>query len=402
MTPILLGTQVTATIGLLVFLIGAQLTRRIPALQHWHIPEPVTGGILAALVTLAIFLATGREVEFTLTLRDYLLILFFSAIGLNARLTDLRAGGRPLAILIGLTVTLILLQNVAGGAVAAALFGLPFGAGVLVGSASLIGGHGTTIAWAPTVEEITGITAGMELGIATATLGLILAAVLGGPVAGFLITRHRLAPGATDAQDGPGMGAEGGPAAPITAVDVMRALFWLNVAIILGLALDGVLDGIGFRLPSFVSCMLMAILIANIIPRIAPGLPQASRTPALAVIADVALGVFLAMSLMSMQLWQLGGMGVLLVVALALQTAIVLLFALFGVFRLMGRDYQAAVLASGVVGFGLGATPTAIANMNAVTKTFGPAPIAFLILPLVSAFFVDIANALAIRFFIAL
>jgi len=400
MTPVLLGTQVSATIALLVFLLGAQLTRRIRFLQVWHIPEPVTGGLLAAFVTLAIYLASGREVQFSLGLRDYLLILFFSAIGLNARLSDLRAGGRPLAILLCLTVTLIVLQNVTGGLVAT-FFGMPFAIGVLFGSASLIGGHGTTIAWAGEIEAATGFDAGLELGIAVATLGLILASLLGGPVARFLIARRNLTPPA-HGEDTLGLSFAEETIPQITAIDIMRALFWLNLAIILGLALDGVLADLGLRLPAFVSCMLMAIVIANTVPRIASGLPQASRTPALSVIGDVALGVFLAMSLMSMQLWQLAGVGLLLTVALVLQVALALAFVLFAVFPLMGRDYQAAVLSAGVMGFGLGATPTAIANMNAVTKTYGPAPVAFLILPLVSAFFVDLANAVAIQFFITL
>ena len=157
----------------------------------------------------------------------------------------------------------------------------------------------------------------------------------------------------------------------------------------------------GLKLPLFVPCMLTAIGIGNLLPLLAPRLPAVSRSPALGLVSDVALGMFLAMSLMSMQLWTLKGMGLLMLVSMALQTALALAFVLFVVFRLMGGEYRAAVLSAGFVGFTLGATPTAIANMNAVTKRYGPSPIAFVILPLVSAFFVDIANAAVIQLFLA-
>jgi ESS family glutamate:Na+ symporter len=398
--PIQIADFETATLGLLVFLIGARITRAVRFLRDFNIPEPVTGGLLAALMTLGIYVWLGRPVSFGLQIRDYLLVLFFSGIGLNARLRDVASGGRPLAILLGLTVALILLQNLLGAAAALA-FGLPAQLGVLLGSASLIGGHGTTIAWSPEIGRITGFSGAMELGIASATLGLVIAAVLGGPLARFLIERKGLTPAHPDDGNALGLNYRDEAATSITPESLMRTLFVLHVVILIGLALHDLIGMTGLKLPAFVPCMLVAIAIGNLLPVALPRYPAVSRTPALALVSEVALGTFLAISLMSMQLWTLQGLGLLMLVSLALQTVMVVAFILFVLFRLMGGEYRAAVLSAGFMGFALGATPTAIANMNAVTKRYGPSPVAFVILPLVSAFFVDLANAAVIQLFLA-
>jgi ESS family glutamate:Na+ symporter len=176
----------------------------------------------------------------------------------------------------------------------------------------------------------------------------------------------------------------------------------LHVVILIGLALHDLIGLTGLKLPAFVPCMLGAIAIGNLLPVVVPRYPAVSRTPALSLISEVALGTFLAISLMSMQLWALQGLGVLMLLTLAAQTLAAVAFILFLVFRFMGGGYRAAVLSSGFAGFSLGATPTAIANMNAVTKRYGPSPVAFVILPLVSAFFVDLVNAAAIQLFLAI
>ncbi len=388
----------TATLGLLVFLVGAGVTRRLPALRAFNIPEPVTGGLIAAAVLLAIRVAGGPGVTFDLVLRDYLVVLFFAGIGLNARLSDLARGGRRLAVLVGLTTLLILMQNLAALAIAPA-FGLPASAAVLLGSASLIGGHGTTIAWSTEVERITGTAGLAELGVATATLGLVVAALTGGPLARFLIDRHRLTPAEDDEQP---VGVAYGDEAqrPITALGLMHALFVLHLVILVGMGLHEAIRSAGLFLPLFVPCMLVAIAGSNLYPLVLPDAPRVARSPALALVTDLALGAFLAMSLMSMDVAALSGTGALVAVSLVIQTLLALAFILFLVFRLLGRDYTAAVLSAGFAGFSLGATPTAIANMTAVTKRHGPAPIAFVVLPLVSAFFVDLANAAVIQGFL--
>ncbi|MCG5235696.1 sodium/glutamate symporter [Xanthobacter oligotrophicus] len=388
----------TFTLAIVVYFIGAGLNGVIAPLRRWNIPEAVTGGLLAAVATLVCYRVLGLAISFDLAARDMLLLYFFTGIGLNARLSDLALGGRPLLILLLLTVVYLGLQNVVaiGGAKA---LGLPDGIAPLLGSVSLIGGHGTTIAWAPLISERFGLPNALEVGIASATLGLVIASLVGGPVAGILINRFKLrsdeilAPmvGLPDDDVGPDAGK-------VTYVSILRALLVLNVVILTAYSLEGLVEKTGIKLPLFVVCLLVAIVLTNTLPHAMPRMAWPARTPALALISDLSLKIFLAMSLMSMQLWTLGGLGPALAVVLGLQTLVAVLYILFVVFPAMGRDYQAAVLSAGFTGISLGATPTAIANMTAVTRTHGPAPIAFIILPLVSAFFIDIANALAIGF----
>jgi len=396
---------VALTIGLVVFFLGAFLTRRVAFLQNYSIPEPVSGGLAVALLTWAAYSWFGIEVTFDLATRDKLLVVFFATIGLDARLSDLIAGGRILAILLVMTVGFILLQN-GIGLLGTRLFDLPNSVSVLLGSASLIGGHGTAIAWGPTIEAESGFQAASEIGIASATLGLVCAALIGGPIAKFLIDRNRLEAVAGEApivglpyeSDESGENDDQG----LDHVNLMRGLLAANIAVILGYIANEAIAAAGLKLPLFVPCLLMAILMSNTIPVLFPSLIWPARTRALAVISDYCLSIFLAMSLMSMQLWTLAGLGGPLLGVLMLQVGAAALFILFIFFRVIGSDYTAAVLSAGFAGFTLGATPTAIANMSSVTKRYGPAPLAFIVLPLVAAFFVDLANAFIIRFFVAL
>jgi glutamate:Na+ symporter, ESS family len=384
----------TFTISIVVFFVGAGLNRWIAPLRRWNIPEAVTGGLLAALVTLVAYEAFGLAITFNLGARDLLLLYFFTGIGLNARLGDLIKGGRPFLVLLGLTLVFLVIQNLVAAGSAAAL-GLPKGITVLLGSASLIGGHGTTIAWAPLIEARFGLPNAMEIGVAAATLGLVIASLVGGPVAGLLISRHGLSGPVGEA---PVVGLpDDVPDQPdLNHVSLLRTILVLNVAILIGFAVDELVAETGVKLPLFVVCLLVAIVLTNTVPRLLPQLQWPTRTRALALISDLSLNIFLAMSLMSMQLWTLGGLGPSLVVVLAIQTAAAVAYMLFVVFPAMGRNYQAAVISAGFSGISLGATPTAIANMTAVTKLHGAAPTAFIILPLVSAFFIDIANAVII------
>ena len=395
MTAIQVPGLLTFTIAIVVFFMGSGLNRLIKPLHRWNIPEAVTGGLLAAIVTLLAYKVLGIEVSFSLDARDLLLLYFFTGIGLNARLDDLASGGRPLLLLLVLVI-----QNlIAAGSVAA--LGLPKGITAFVGSASLIGGHGTTIAWAPIITEHFWLSNALEVGIATATLGLVIASLVGGPIAGVLIARHHLAGPATP---DPVVGLSDDPAEKpiddISHVGLLRTILVLNVVILIGYALDDVVAETGVKLPLFVVCLLVGIVVTNTIPRMLPRIEWSTRTRALALVSDLSLNDFLAMSLMSMQLWALGGLGLALVVVLAAQTIAAVAYILFVVFPVMGRNYEAAVISSGFTGISLGATPTAIANMTAVTKLHGSCARAFIILPLVSAFFIDIVNAVAIGFMV--
>ncbi len=402
MTEIEVPAFIAVTLGFIVFFLGAFLTRSVAFLRNYSIPEPVSGGIAVALVTWGLFVFANVQIVFDLAVRDYLLVVFFSTIGLNARIADLFRGGRLLITLLGLTLAFMVLQNLVAFA-GAVIFELPTPVSVLLGSASLIGGHGTAIAWGPQIEEVTGFAAAAEVGIATATLGLVMAALIGGPIAKRLIDQNNL-----QGEEGaaPVVGLEyaeaGEPEDQVNHVSLMRATLAAHVAILLGYIANIVIAEMGLKLPLFVPCLLVGIIMSNTIPYLLPKLPWPAGSNALAVISDYTLSVFLAMSLMSMQLWTLSELGGPLLGVLAMQVAMTVAFIFFAFFRLVGRDYPAAVLSAGFAGFALGATPTAIANMSSVTKRYGAAPLAFVVLPLVSAFFVDLANAFIIRFFVGL
>jgi len=391
------------TIGIVVLFVGKRLNGKVGFLREFSIPEPVTGGLLFSILFGLLYAVSGLEVEFELRARDVLLVYFFTTIGINASARDLLAGGRPLAILLVITISFMLAQNLTGIAVAG-LFDLPSAVGVLGGSVSLIGGHGTAIAWAPTIGETYDVPNAMEIGIASATFGLILASIMGGPIAKFLINRHRLTPTAEEAGECQDVGlTEEQKKEGIGHLDFLDAVLAIHICIIVGYFLNEAIADLGLKLPLFVTCLFAGILITNLVPKSFPtitGTHWPARTPAMALIADIALGTFLAMSLMSMQLWTLIDLAAPILTILGAQFALAIVATVFILFPLMGRNYDAAVIASGFGGVTLGSTPTAMANMAAVTQRFGPSHRAFIIVPLVSAFFIDLVNAMVIPFFL--
>lgn len=391
----------TVTLGIVVLFVGKRLNDAVGFLREFSIPEPVTGGLLFSVLFGIVYAATGVAVEFNLAARDVLLVYFFTTIGINASLKDLLAGGKPLVILLAITVAYMVVQNLTGISVAA-LFELPTAVGLLGGTVSLIGGHGTAIAWAPRIAEDYGVLNSMEIGIACATFGLILACLMGGPIAKFLINRHNLTPEKIETQD-VGLSQEDRKAG-IGSLDFLDAVLAIHVSAILGLLMNVGLEKLGLKLPLFVTCLFAGILITNLIPDNFPrltGTRWPTRTPSMALIADIALGTFLAMSLMSMQLWTLIDLAGPIFTILAAQFAIAVAINIFVVFRVMGRNYDAAVVCAGFGGISLGSTPTAMANMSAVTQRYGASHLAFIVVPLVCAFFIDLVNALLIPFFLA-
>ena len=399
-SSLILDNFTSFTVGILVYFAGMLLNRRVAFLREFNIPEPVTGGIIASLFALIYFSVFKVEISYTLEIRDVLLIYFFTAVGLNARLSDLVSGGKPLVILLCVTLLYIVFQDVVG-VTTAYLLGLPKAMGVLTGSASLIGGHGTAIAWAPEIAQNHGVANALEVGVASATLGLVMASLLGGPIAKYLMSRYQLnGPENEDLSVGTTYDQES--SATITHVNLMGVFLVLHVCIILGFILNMGFASLGLKLPLFVACLLVAIFLSNTVPTILPKLAWPAHTSALSVVSDFSLGLFIAMSLMAMQLWSVADLAGPLMLLLGLQAIATVVFILFIFFKLMGGNYQAAVLSAGFAGFSLGATPTAIANMTAVTKSHGAAPLAFIILPLVGAFFVDISNAFIIQFFLNL
>ncbi len=398
MHRILLPDFMSITFGLVTYLVGEAINGRVGLLRRFNIPDPVTGGLIFALGFYALYEAGIAEVSFDTHARDLLLLIFFTGIGLNAPLGDLLTGGRPLGILVGLTAILLVLQNLVGG-FGAWIAGLPMGFGVALGSTSLLGGHGTMIAWTNELSA-RNLAGAPEAGIAMATLGLVVASIIGGPIGQMLVTRRGLS-SVAKAEDAPQVPLTGVDPDPITRKAMMHTLLVVFLCIIGGYALQKLILSLGVMLPLFVPCLLVGMIVGNVLGLL-PFVKPVANTPALALISEFALGVFLAVSLMALQLWSLAGMAGTLLFVLALQTVLAVVFSMFLAFRLLGRDYQAAVLTAGYASFVLGATPTAIATMMAVTKRYGPSPRAFIILPLVSALFVDIANALVTQGFLNL
>ena len=390
-------TFLAVTIGIVVLFLGKRINRLIPVFGKYSIPEPVTGGLFIAIILFAIHSFADISIEFELGARDALLIYFFTTIGINASFKDLAAGGKPLALLLLVTVIYMITQNLTGIGMASVL-GLEPAVGLLGGTVSLIGGHGTAIAWAPRFAENYGIGNAMEIGIACATFGLVLASLIGGPVAKFLVARHQLVAGSDDDLD-VGIDEEADPVS-LNYMELLDAVLALHICIIIGYFLDVGLSQLGVHLPLFVSCLFAGIIMTNLRPHALPritGTQWPSRTPAMALIADISLGTFLAMSLMSMQLWEVIDLAGALFSILGAQVVVAVIFMIFVVFPMMGRNYEAAVIASGFGGFSMGATPTAMANMSAVTQRYGPCHQAFIIVPLVGAFFIDVTNAILIQ-----
>jgi ESS family glutamate:Na+ symporter len=399
-----IASFLTITLGILVLFLGKFLNRHLRFLREFTIPEPVSGGLVVALLLALLHAVTGLNIDFGMRARDLLLVYFFTTVGMNASFADLRRGGRSLVLLLAITILLMLAQNTLGIALASAI-GMPPATGLLAGTVSLIGGHGTAIAWAPRIAADQGVADAMEIGIAAATFGLILASATGGPLARFLVLRHRLMAPGSGATAAPS--ADAAPLSPATrqatamgSEDVLAAVLAINICIILGSLLQELIRERGLFLPLFVPCLIVGILLSNLLPSGGARWRWPSRTPALDLIAEISLGAFLAMSLMTIQFWTLVDLAGPLLVILLAQFALALAINLLLVFPLLGGTYDAAVIAAGFMGFTLGSTPTAMANMTAVTQKFGPSPKAFIILPLVSAFFIDLINAGLIPFFL--
>jgi ESS family glutamate:Na+ symporter len=395
------GGFVSFTLAIILLFLGKSLTGRIEFLRRYSIPEPVIGGFLCAAAVGVAYFAFDLKVTFTLEVRNWLLLYFFAAIGLRADIRTLISGGRPLVILLALATAFIFLQNLAGIGIAAA-FGMDPKAGLMVGSISLTGGVGTALAWSPTFVESLGISNALELGVAANTVGLISACVIGGPIARYLITRHKLVTSGDEQLD-IGVEYEKQRTTMVDSYGILWAWLWLNVAMIFGYFLDQTLAAGGLKLPLFVSCLIGGILIGNarnLILKKDEAYPGAKL--GIALISDISLGMFLTMALMGLELWELQGLVLFITVVMAFQILLSILFTLFIVFRLMGKDYESSVISAGFGGITLGSTATAIVNMTAVAKQYGAAHRAFIIVPLVCGFFIDLVNAFIINFFVGL
>ncbi len=380
-------------ISILVQYLGIYLTRKIRLLRDYYIPPAVTGGLICSGIIALIYVYQGVEISFDMQIRDVLLLVFFSTIGLSAKLSTLAAGGKALAVMVVVAGLFLVIQNATGVGLVTLAGGHP-GYGLFAGSVSFAGGHGTAIAWGAEAEAA-GLDKASVVGIAFATFGLIGGGLLGGPVARGLINRYKLKGGSTAVEGG----SEDKPVAtgnPASLSNLLGAILLLAICVESGDLVNRVLFEKGVLLPGFLTSMFVGILLTNLadLIRLRINLHTINK------FGEVSLALFLAMSLMSMQLWSLAGAAGAVFFIMILQMLVMTLFTTLIVFRVMGKDYDAAVMAAGFVGLGLGATPVAIANMSAVTARFGHSAKALLVIPLVGAFFIDLLNALVIKFYI--
>ncbi len=382
------------SMSILVLFVGMYLNRKIRFLAENYIPPAVTGGLLFSLATLLIYQLAEIEVDFDMKFRDLLLLVFFSTVGLSARLRTLAAGGRVLVLLVAAAGVFLLLQNAVGIAIAM-LRGAHPGYGLLAGSIAFAGGHGTAIAWGQLAEDA-GFEGASAIGLAFATFGLVAGGLVGGPIARRLMERYRPEPPAPEPDVEPRPGTPEAATEESWLYTVLLTLLLLALCVSLGDFVHRFLSYRGTTLPGFLTSMFVGILLTNV----ADTLKRPLATATIDRFGEVALNVFLAMSMMAIELWTLGSAATVIMIVLFAQVLLMTIFAILVVFRLVGRDYDAVVIAAGFAGLGLGATPVAIANMNAVTSRYGPSPKAFIVVPLVGAFFIDLLNAGTINFLI--
>ena len=379
-----------------VLFAGRGLVARIDFLKRFSIPAPVVGGVLVAILLALADGFAGIRISFDMALRDTLLLMFFTTVGLSADARMLMKGGPKLVTFLAVAAAFIVVQNLVGVGAALAMDLHPV-VGLLGGSITLTGGHGTGAAYGGRFGDTMNIVGAMELTMACATAGLVLGSLLGGPLAQYLVKRYQLSPATAPVK------AEASSAAvqaePITATSVLNVLAAIVASLAIGRLLAHLVQGTGFILPDFLFCLLFGVVICNV-ARLLPKSPIPSSTVDL--VGSVALSLFLVMALMGMRLIDLVSLAGPLLVILGLQVIVMAAYAAFVTFRAMGRDYDAAVLAAGHVGFALSSTAAALAIMKAITERNGPSPLAFLVVPMVGAFFIDIANALVIQGYLAL
>ena len=391
--------------AVIVLLLGRFLVNRIDFLKRYNIPEPVAVGVVAAVVSLLVHTFWGYSIVFSSELQTSFMLVFFASIGLSANFMKLKEGGTALVIFLICVASFIVVQNAVGMSLAT-LLGLDPLIGLIAGSITLTGGHGTAGAWGEILESQHGIQGALALGMASATFGLIIGGVIGGPLAKLLINRYGLAQAKTNAeiqnrdthveQNSDDLAPFENPhqVRLITADNAITTLGMFAACLAFAEFMTGFSKGTWFELPTFVWALGGGVILRNILESV---LKVDIFDRAIDVFGNASLSLYLAMALLSLKLWQLADLAGPLVVILGAQTLTMALYAAFVTFRVMGKNYDAAVLAAGHCGFGMGATPTAVANMQAITNMYGPSHKAFLIVPLCGAFFVDLINATVIQ-----
>ncbi|MBR8700566.1 Sodium/glutamate symporter [Fusobacterium sp. DD29] len=382
----------TLAIAVVILLLGRWIKRKVSVLEKFFIPAPVIGGVLFSLLLL-IGHSTGTfAFEFDAVLKNFLMIIFFTTIGFSASFELLKKGGIGVILFLICATILVILQDVVG-VYLAKFFGLHPFIGLAAGSVPLTGGHGTSGAFGPVLEKA-GATGAFSVAIACATFGLVAGCLIGGPIGRRLLTKYNLKPKEIENPENKDI-IDMEKQLPVSEKTLFDGVVVIAISMGIGVYIPLLAQKYGLTLPPYIGSMLIAAVIRNIADKRRVILPMKE----ISIIGNISLSLFLAMALMSLKLWQLAELALPLIVILIVQTVMMGLFAYFVTFNVMGRDYDACVLATGHCGFGLGATPNAMANMEAFASSTGFSAKAFFILPLVGSLFIDFVNATIITFF---
>ncbi|MEZ7172868.1 sodium/glutamate symporter [Sporosarcina sp. OR05] len=364
-----------------VYLLGTALVHRIGILDRFLIPAPVVGGLLFAILALVLQSTGIVEISLDTSLQSLFMIAFFTTVGLGASFKLIKLGGKLLVIYLLLCGVTVFMQNVIGVSLAKVFHIDPL-LGVMSGAVSMSGGHGGAAAYGQTIEEL-GISSAVTIGMAAATLGLICGSLSGGPISRHLIGKYNLKPKEGNVEEYVEQDEK-----PIGQHSFMVQVAMITLSMAGGTLIgDLFTEATGFVLPAYIGAMFVAVLVRNIVDRFLPGTVNMKE---INLIGDVSLAIFLSMALMSIKLWEVAGLALPLVGIIIIQVAFIVVFAVFVMFRALGKDYDAAVMIAGFLGHGLGATPNAMANMGATVNKFGPSRTAFLVVPIVGAFLMDV------------
>ena len=388
-----LDPLVSLLVAVIVLLIGTAVNRKVAILSKYNIPDPITGGLLFAAIASVAWAATDFRITIDQTIKPVLLLMFFAGVGMCADLRQLKKGGKALIIFLLILLPFIIVQNAVGIGVAKVLDLHPI-FGLVGGSITLVGGHGTGAAYAERFAEVNNLQTVMELSMTVATIGLIFGGIIAGPVAQYLINRNNLRSQVTAEEKVDKVEREVG----ISTIGMIGALAGILAAVVAGRWLAAKFSGGTITIPAFLWCMLLGVAIRNLVPF--TGLRMDDRASDL--ISGVCLGLFLVMTMMALNLIEVALSAGPFLVIIAAQVVAISLYAIFVCFRFMGRDYEAAVTSAAFIGFNMGSTATAMANMQAITNKYGPAPQSYLIVPLSGAFFIDIMNAFLLTAALAL
>jgi len=393
------GIIETLLVALLILFSGYFLNSKIAFLSNNNIPEPVVGGIAFSLLAAIAHSYFDVNFNFDMSFKNPLMIIFFTTVGLGASFSLLIKGGPKVILFLGVATFYLLIQNAVGVSVALST-GLDPLMGLIGGSVTLSGGHGTGATYAELFTSEYGMASGVfELAMAAATLGLVLGGLVGGPVSKRLIKKYNLKADEYHEELDDTITYDPEDHDLVTPKKMMETLFILLACMVIGEVLHLSLKAQGLVLPSFLLPLLCGVLATNICDF------SKRYTISRACIdlwGTMALSMFLAMALMSLKVWELVNLAGPMLLMVITQAIFLMLFAYFITFRVMGKNYNAAIIAGGHCGFGMGATPTAVANMESLVSRYGPSPQAFLVVPLVGAFFIDITNALIIQLYLSL